>query len=209
MWLRMVLWPALFAAVIGLSGCSELVAGQAIKPGPSPDPPRRPIAWMLPDQTELSEALGSPMQARYGGRPGGVQVLPNGMADTSPVECIKVHAPAMRHTYGQAPVRAAIRITWKTERGHMQFPTPDLRTTFGVVELDTPDSARSWYRRFADDWRRCSDKTAVIDRANYTLRYGIGRTSDAGDLLTTVLMFSGTGSSRPVPVQRALAVLHG
>ncbi len=205
MWLRMMLWPALFAAIVGLSGCSALVAGQPVRPAPLPDPPERPITLVLPDQVELSRVLGSPMRARYGGRPGGVNVLPNGLAGASPTECIKVHSPAMRHTYRLAPVRAASWITWKTDRGHMQFPTPDLKTTFGVIELDTPASARAWYRRFADDWRECRDKTAVIRRANYTIRYGIGRTSDAGDLLTTVLMFSGTGSSRPMPVQRALA----
>ncbi|AWG48120.1 Hypothetical conserved lipoprotein LppR [Mycobacteroides abscessus] len=205
MWLRMALWPALLVVVAMLVGCSELVNGRALKPAPPPDPPERPITRVLPDQAELSRVLRSPMQARYGGRPGGVQMLPDGMAGASLVECIKVHAPVMRHTYEQAPVHAATRITWNTERGHMQFPAPDLRTTFGVIELDTSDSARSWYRRLAADWRRCEGKTAVIVRANYTLRYDIGPISDAGDLMTTVLMFSGTGSSRPMPVQRALA----
>ncbi|SHR46558.1 sensor domain-containing protein [Mycobacteroides abscessus] len=205
MWLRMPLWLALFAMVGALSGCSELVAGQAIRPAPSPGPPQRPITKVLPDQVELSRALGSPMRARYGGRPGKVEVLPNGLTGASPVECIKVHAPAMRQTYRQAPVRAAIRITWKTDTGRIRFPTPHLKTTFGVIELDTPDNARFWYRRFAADWHQCQGKTATIDRANYTIRYDIGRTSDAGDLLTTVLMFSGTGTSRPMPVQRILA----
>lgn len=197
-------WPTLFAAVAALSGCSVLITGQALQAAPLPDPPQRPIVRVMPDELELSRTLGSPMQARYGGRPGGVQVLPNGLAGASPMECIKVYAPAMRHTYQQAPVRAAIWITWKTDTGHIRSPTPHLKTTFGVIELDTPDSARSWYRRFAADWRQCQGKTAVIDRVNYRLRYDIGRTSDAGDLLTTVLMFSGTGSSRAIPVQRAL-----
>nr|WP_234881124.1 sensor domain-containing protein [Mycobacteroides salmoniphilum] len=144
----------LMLTAIALTGCSTLVAGQAIRPAALPDPPARPITRVLPDRTELSHALGSPMQPSYGGRPGGAQVLPNGMAKASPVRCIKVYAPAMRHTHQQAPVRAATRITWKTKRDHIQFPTTDLRPTFGVIELDTPDSARTWYRRLAADWRQ-------------------------------------------------------
>lgn len=198
---RLLLLPV----VVCLAGCTAVVAGQANRFVPLSEPPDRPITQILPDQVELSRTLSSPMQARYGGRPGGVQVLPNGMAGAVPVECIKVHAPAMRHTYRQAPVRAAIRITWKTDTDHVRFPTPNLRTTFGVIEFDTTDSARTWYRLFAADWRHCQGETAVIRTASYTLRYDIGRTSDAGDLLTTVLMLSGTNGARPMPVQRALA----
>lgn len=112
----------------------------------------------------------------------------------------------MRHTYQQAPVRAATRITWKTDTSHIRFPTPDFRTTFGIIELDSPVSARSWYTRLAAGWRQCHNTTAIIHTStNYTIRYDIDRTSDAGDVVTAVLMFSGTGSRRPMPAQRALA----
>lgn len=189
-----------------LAGCSVAVSGRAVTTSPLPEPPQRPITKLLPDEAELSAALGSPMRSRYGGRPGGVEILPNGKKGAAPVECLAVQSPAMRYTYSSAPVRAAIRLTWATNTETIQLPTPNFRTTTGIIELGTQASAHTWYSQFSAQWRQCKDRTVTLQvNANYTLTYEITSVSDDGNRITSTELLSGPGTRRPGVVQRVLA----
>ncbi|KRQ28224.1 hypothetical protein AOT83_22165 [Mycobacteroides sp. H001] len=160
----------------------------------------------MPDEAELSAALGSPMRSRYGGRPGGVEILPNGKKGAAPVECLAVQSPAMGYTYSSAPVRAAIRLTWATNTETIHLPTPNFRTTTGIIELDTQASAHTWYSQFSTQWRQCEDRTVTLQvNANYTLTYEITSVSDDGNRITSTELLSGPGTRRPGVVQRVLA----
>lgn len=197
---------AAVCAVVLLAGCSAAVSGRAVTISPLPEPPHRPVAELLPNDAELSAALGSPMRNRYGGRSGGVEILPNGKADAGPLECLKVQAPAMRYTYEDAPVRAAIRLTWATNTDTNYFPTPNFRTTTGIIELDTRASARTWYSQFSTQWRQCQGRTVTVHATSkYIIAHEIISVSDTGNRVTSVLLLSGPSSPRPAVVQRVLA----
>ncbi len=204
----MNLWQpcAAACAAVLLAGCSVSVSGRAVTIGPLPEPPHRPVTELLPNDAELSTALGSPMRNRYGGRSGGVEILPNGKADAAPLECLAVPSPAMRYTYEDAPVRAATRLTWATNTDTNYFPTPDFRTTTGIVELDTQASARTWYSQFSTQWRQCRGRTVTVHAgAKNMIAHEITSVSDTGNRITPILLLSGANTRRPAVVQRALA----
>ncbi|MGH3723146.1 MAG: sensor domain-containing protein [Mycobacterium sp.] len=204
----MNLWQpcAAACAALLLAGCSIAVSGRAVTISPLPEPPSRPVAELLPKETELSAALGSSMRSRYGGRPGGVEVLPNGKKGAAPLECLAVQFPAMRYTYSSAPVRAAIQLTWATNTDVNHFPTPSFRTTSGIIELDTRASARTWYSQFSTQWRQCQGRTVTLQRsANYILTFEIISVSDSGNRITSIGLLSGPNGLRPDVVQRVLA----
>ena len=100
------LFPRLLNA-IALTGGSTSVAGQAISP-PLPDPSCA---------TDHARAGGSNRTASRVGLPA---------TAAGPVVCIKVYAPAMR---------AATRITWKTDKCRMQCLPTDLRTTCAHIAV--------------------------------------------------------------------------
>lgn len=189
-----------------LAGCSTAVSGPAVTVSPPPAPPQRPVSELLPNDAELSTALGSSMRSRYGGRSGGIEILPNGKADAAPVECLPVQSPAMRYTYEGAPVRAATRLTWATNTDTNRFPTPDFRTTTGIIELDTLAIARTWYARFSTQWHQCQGRTVTVHAGTKRLiAHEITSVSDIGNRITSILLLSGYNTRRPAIVQRVLA----
>lgn len=163
------LWPRIGvgALVLVLSACSGTVDGNAAAHQRSQADGHhvRSITQVLPEPAELSVAVGAPVQAESEGSVGGIESLPNGMGDASPIECLGVHSPRMRRTFNNAPVTAAVEGEWETDSESGEAPDPNIRITVGVIELDSAASAHSWYSTFASQWQQCQGKTVTMASA--------------------------------------------
>ncbi|MGV0737539.1 sensor domain-containing protein [Mycobacterium syngnathidarum] len=159
-------WPRIGvgALVLVLSACSGTVDGNAAahQAAQEPGDDVRSIAQVLPEPAELSVAVGAPVQTESEGSAGGIDSLPNGMGDASPIECLGVHSPRMRRTFQNAPVTAAMEGAWESSSESGELPDPDIRITAGVIELDSAASAHSWYSKFASQWQQCQGQTVTM-----------------------------------------------
>ncbi|WP_165803785.1 sensor domain-containing protein [Mycobacteroides abscessus] len=201
---RRVLLLAISSIVV-VAGCSAAVDGDPAA-GRVAGSGLPPIAQVLPGDSAMSGVLGSPMRTEFPRLPGGLDALPGGVGDASPVECVGVRAAALRQSYEDAPVRAASESTWKTATDSTLFPTPDFRITLGVIELDTPESARRQYSSLVSRWSWCQGRTVVehnVGGSGGTFTSEVTRVADAEGMLTAVVLESAWGD-RPLPNQRAL-----
>ncbi len=119
----------------------------------------------LPDPAELSVMVGATMQTEFDGPVGGIDVLPNGMGDASPIECLGVYSPRMRRTFQDAPVTAAVEGQWEATSESGEPGDADVRITAGLIELDSAGSAHSWYSKFAAQWQSCQGQTVTMASA--------------------------------------------
>ncbi|WP_307864198.1 sensor domain-containing protein [Mycolicibacterium fortuitum] len=168
---------------------------------------------MLPEPAELSAAVGAPVQTESEGPVGGIDSLPNGMGDASPIECLGVHSPRMRHTFQNAPVTAAIEGEWESSSESSEPPDPNIRITAGVIELDSAASAHSWYSRFASQWQQCQGQTVTMASAIAgSSEQNAAEITDVADtdgvLSAAVLVRAGAAEDtrEPLVKQRALTV---
>lgn len=162
-------WPCIgvSALVLVLSACSGTVDGNAAAHQPAQETGDhvRPIRQVLPEPAELSVAVGAHMQTESAGPVGGIDSLPNGMGDASPIECLGVYSPRMRRTFQNAPVTAAIESEWESSSESGDLRDPNIRITVGVIELDSAASAHSWYSTFASQWQQCQGQTVTMASA--------------------------------------------
>ncbi|WP_234791630.1 sensor domain-containing protein [Mycolicibacterium mucogenicum] len=198
-------------------GCSTTVGGSASGPRVSTSAKDllRTARQALPDAGEVSTAVGSPLQTRAESSVGGVDLLPDGMKDASPIECLGVRAPRMRQTYIGAPVTAVVEGQWATSAAPQQIPDPDVQVVAAVLELDSPDSARSWYSKFVSQWLLCNGTTvrtaSASTNAHDTDTAKITQVADSMGVLDAAVLVSGGGPNigNPLVNQRALtAVSH-
>lgn len=152
------------------------------------------------------------MKTALVGRPGGLERLPNGMAEASPMECLGAATPGMQQTYEPAPVRGTIEAEWESVSGAEMFPEPDYRLYVTLVELDSPASAHSFYTRFVSQWRRCEGrsvrtKSAIIGADSDDFADITRVNEDGGVLNAIVLDKSGETDNNPLPRMRALTAV--
>lgn len=208
-------WPRIgvCALVLVLSACSGTVDGNAAAHQRSQEDGHhvRSITQVLPEPAELSVTVGAPVQTESEGPVGGIELLPNGMGDASPIECLGVHSPRMRHTFQDAPVTAAVEGEWGNSSESGETPDPNIRITVGVIELDSVASAHSWYSTFDSQWRQCQGKTVTMASAiagsNEQNTAEITNVADThGVLSAAVLVRAGvaTDTRKPLVKQRAL-----
>nr|WP_286142096.1 sensor domain-containing protein [Mycobacterium sp. D16Q16] len=76
---------------------------------------------------------------------------------TSSVECLGVALPSWGTTLAEAPVRQAIQQQWST-RWKIRGAGTGTAIEIQVVEMDSPNSARTWFTTLESSWRRCQDK---------------------------------------------------
>ncbi len=163
-----------------LAGCSGIVPGHAVRT------PLSPAERSLPDSAELSRVVGLPVERDSVLEAGGIDTLRDDKGAESPVECAGVTHAGYRSTYQGAPLRAAARGMWITP----QRVDERVNIVISVVELDSADSAQTWYRRNAAQWGRCRDVTVTYHTGAVSFIQSIRQVDDSDGELTAVLSVS-------------------
>ncbi len=187
-------------------GCSTTVGGSAsgTRFSASARDSLQTMRQVLPDDSEVSTAVGSPVQARSESPVGGVDVLPDGMKDATPIDCLGVRAPRMRRTYQGAPVAAVVEGQWASAAAPQQIPDPDVQVVAAVVELDSPDSARAWYSKFVSQWQLCDGRTVLTaspsTSSHETDAAEITRVAELGGVVHAAVLLSVAGQDGGNPL---------
>jgi hypothetical protein len=187
------------------------VAGHASKPAGHASV--LPMEQLAPTAEEMSETLGSTMKVSLVQTSHDIKLLPDGIGDTTPAECVGAKAAGMRQTYAQAPFTAALIGWWETSDGNM-FPRPDFHVDAAVVELTTAAAAETLHRKFASQWRQCQATPIVehnVASVGNTFIDQITNVTESEGLLAAIDMQSTDNQygvhSDPEPIERAVAVV--
>jgi hypothetical protein len=141
------------------------------------------------------------MQADTPPLAGSTEILRDDLGTSTPPECVAVTHAGDRKTYLDAPLRSAAKGSWKT-------PTDTDGGTNAVVyvlELDSPDSAQSWYTKLAARWQPCNGTTVTQRMESLSFTQNISQVTNSGGTLTAdLLVTTGDGIITPMRNRRAL-----
>ncbi len=176
-----------------LAGCSESVEGRALRTA------RTGTEQALPTSSELSQALGMPMQQDAAVRVGGGDILKSS-ANALPQMCVGVAHSGDRQTYKDAHLSAAAQGSWITSGDGDQT-----RVLITVVEFSSPADAHVWYSNATSDWQRCQGVTVTARTESFTFADSDNRVEESDGLLSAELLLSTKeGLLTPTPHSRAV-----
>ena len=116
----------------------------------------------LPTAEEVGAAVGNPLDTAGPAKVGTLDVLPNGIRDSSqadPVECLGAVTPLMRVVYEAGDVTA---VAW---RDYSRFGAGLTASSAeaGVVRLASESEARRMFDRFVRQWQSCEGATVTLN----------------------------------------------
>jgi hypothetical protein len=165
-----------FAMVIAslLAGCTSTLAGQPYRPA-------NVVERALPTAAELGKALGFRVETSTAPQLGGLDVLRDDKDALSPRDCAGITHAGYRQSYQGAPVRDTGRRLWMSTRTSDEHAS----AAVSIVELDSANSAQSWYTKSIAQWHKCHGIT-VAERTNskFSFIQKIGQVTDSGGTLT-------------------------
>lgn len=192
---RLITAVTLFA--VQLTGCSTAIAGNAMKAQPSP------VERGMPTLPELGQTLGESVQVTSPIQVGGIEVLRGDPENISPAECAALTHARIRYVYQHVPAGAAATGIWESPKDARSARS--VTVSIAVIDVDTPDDARAWYRDTAPQWQSCQGKTVTQPMDAITLSDKVIQADDADGFLTANLVVSTTdGIITPMPLQRAV-----
>lgn len=200
---------------LALSGCSTTTSGEASRASqpPAAEAPSRPIEQLSPTVDELSQALNSTMKITLPVlSSNSIKVLPEGVGDASPVECVGAKRYGMRQTYAQARVLAAATGSWETNTHTDLHIRPDYSVDVAIVEVDTATAAQTLLRKFVSQWQKCQTTPVVshnVGTDGNTFTDRITQVTDTNGTLSAIDMQSEVNKygieTGPTPIQRTVA----
>lgn len=157
-----------------LAGCTSTLAGQPYRPA-------NVVERALPTAAELGEALGFQVETSTDPELGGLDVLRDDKDAQSPRDCAGLTHAGYRQSYQGAPVRDTGRRLWESTRASDEH----VSAAVSVVELDSVNSAQSWYTKSVGQWHKCHGVT-VTERASSKLSFiqKIGQVTDSDGTLS-------------------------
>ena len=168
------------------TGCVTTVAGTPTRAGRLGGSVL-PLEQVLPDDTEVSAAVGNRLPPHSPAVVGGIDVLPNGIRDSggaAPIDCLGVVAPAMRIVYEPGHVRA-------------------------VATQDYWNYAQRLFASFVKQWQRCEGTTITMythDSSNTELYSKPTDTRVDGPVLSATVIAWDNHHTSPAPDERAVGV---
>ncbi|OCB40510.1 hypothetical protein A5675_11850 [Mycobacterium malmoense] len=198
-------------ALAGISmlgtGCVTTVAGTPTRAGRLGGSVL-PLEQVLPDDTEVSAAVGNRLPPHSPAVVGGIDVLPNGIRDSggaAPIDCLGVVAPAMRIVYEPGHVRAvATQDYWNYDSG----VTVSSATATAIRLASTADAQRL-FASFVKQWQHCEGTTVTMythDSSNTELYSKPTDTRVDGPVLSATVIAWDNHHTSPAPDERAVGV---
>lgn len=156
------------------------------------------LGQVLPDEAELSRAVGHPVELDETATPIGG---PSDLRNTRPVisklleaDCLGVVSALEQRTYSTTSVQA---VTYSTE--------PE--ATYGVVLLSSPETADAAFTGMSEQWQRCDGRTVVDSSGDHPVKNLIHQVTTTQDVPSArVLVTSDSPTGIPAQVTRALGV---
>jgi hypothetical protein len=193
--------------VVVLAGCSTTVGGGAVRDVRGTA--ARDLAAILPSSAEVSDLAGNPLSDN-GSRPmaGGIDVLPNGIRDSSaanPIDCLGPVSPFMRVVYESGEVRAAAWQSFSNYGGHQPVSSVDA----GVVAFGSAAQAQATFDDFVSRWKSCEGTTVTTylhNADNAELYEKITDVRVDGAVLSATVINSDNQHDTQFPTERALGV---
>ncbi|OBG54850.1 MULTISPECIES: sensor domain-containing protein [unclassified Mycobacterium] len=195
--------------VVGLSllgtGCVTTVAGTPTRTGPL-GASALPLEQVLPDDAEVSVAVGNELPPHSPPLVGGIEVLPNGIRDAggaAPIECLGAVDPAMRLVYETGPVRrVATQRYWNYGSG-VQVSS----ATAAAIELATASDAQRLFASFVQQWQHCTDTTVTMYTHDESATELYSKVTDVrvdGPVLSATVIAWDNHHTPPTPDERAV-----
>lgn len=200
---------ALTLGGIGLlgSGCVATVAGTPTRTGPL-GAAALPLEQVLPDDAEVSAAVGNDLPPHNPPLVGGIDMLPNGIRDdggAAPIECLGPVAPAMRIVYERGPVRrVATQDYWNYGSGAQVSSA-----TAAAIELASAVDAQRLFAAFVQQWEHCTGATVTMythDRSDTELYSKVTDVRADGPILSATVIVWDNHHTPPSPDERAIGI---
>jgi PknH-like extracellular domain len=189
-----------------LAGCTTTVGGSAVRETGTAS--RGNLAQILPTTDEISTAVGNPLADNGSPAVGGIEVLPNGIRDSTmarPIDCLGPVAPFMRVVYEQADVRGAAWQQFSNYGAHEVVSSADT----AVIEFSSDAEAQRVFTSFVAQWKACEGTTVTTytHNADNTELYGtVTDTLVAGPVLSTTIINGDNQQNAQFPTERALGI---
>jgi hypothetical protein len=157
-----------------LAGCTSTLPGQPYRPA-------NVVERALPTAAEIGKALRFRVETSTDPQLGGLDVLRDDKDALSPRDCAGITHAGYRQSYQDAPVRDTGRRLWVSTHASDEH----VSAAVSVVELDSVNSARSWYTKSVAQWHKCRGVT-VTERASSKLSFiqKISQVTDSDGTLT-------------------------
>ncbi|OBI39620.1 sensor domain-containing protein [Mycobacterium sp. E2238] len=194
---------------IGLlsTGCVTTVNGTPVRAGHL-GAAALPLEQVLPDDAEVSAAVGNELPPHSPAQVGGIDLLPNGIRDSggaAPIQCLGVVAPAMRIVYEPGHVHAAATQNyWNYDSG-----VAVSSATAAAIKLAATADAQRLFASFVEQWQRCDGTTVTIythDSSNTELYSKVTDTRVDGPVLSATVVAWDNHHAPPCPLERAVGV---
>ncbi len=181
-----------------VSGCTTAVDGAARRSGAA-DPPAP--HQLLPSPDEVAAAVGDPLEPAGPPKIGGVDVLPDGIRDSSgatPLDCLGAVTPLMRVVYDGGGSGDRVRsVAWR-DFSRFGAGLTVSSAEAGVVQMDSAAAAARLFARFVTRWQSCDGTTVTLHAGSGGLDLtATGIRVDGPVLSATVLSDGGDGTVYP------------
>lgn len=187
--------------VLVLPSCSGAVEGTARRSGA--DQPPAPHQY-LPTAAEIAKAVGDPLEPAGPPKIGGIDVLPDGIRDSSgatPLDCLGAVTPLMRVVYSDGGVRD---VAWRDySRFGEQLTVSSAEA--GVVRMESAEAAQRLFARFVTQWRSCAGTTVTLHAGSGGLDLTVTDVRVDGPVLSATILGDG-GDGTSYPTEHAVGV---
>lgn len=201
------LLTAALAAVMLVSGCTEVVSGRAQSPRLGPRSLAGPtITRVLLGHNTLSRILKQPMilDTRFPPRFGGPEAL-HAQRAPAPSDCLGVAEMLEQASYHPGTVTSVAVQAWR----HATVSPALTQVKEGVVSLPTAADANALFTAFSRQWQGCAGRTQPLPEDVFRLKAMIDQVRVAGSVLGARLWlaFASSGADGdPIPAGRAIGV---
>lgn len=185
--------------VAAASGCGPTVGGSAVNP-------QIDLSRVLPSAEQVERAVGSPLDPTALPQVGGVDLLPNGIRDSSqvsPFDCLGAATPLMRVVYARGDVhRVALQDFARYGAG---LTVSSAHT--GVVRFGSEAEATRMFDEFVTQWRSCARTRVTVQiTANSALEWTVTDVRETGSILSATVLNGEPGQETAFPTEHALGV---
>ena len=152
--------------------------------------------------------MGNRLAANGSPAVGGLDVLPNGIRDSTtarPIDCLGPVAPFMRVVYEQADVRG---VAWQQFSNYGAQEVVSSSDT-GVIEFSSDAEAQRVFTAFVAQWKACDGTTVTTYTHNADNAELYGKVTDTtvvGPVLSATIINGDNQQNAPFPTERAVGI---
>lgn len=184
--------------MLGVAGCAPTTAGNPVSP-------QIDLLQALPSADQVDRAVGNPLDPTAVPRVGGIDLLPNGIRDStqvSPLDCLGAATPLMRVVYERGDVHRVALQDFARFGAGMTVSSVHA----GVVRFGSEAEATRMFDDFVTQWRSCArTRVSVHVTESSALEWTVTDVREAGQVLSATIL-NGEADESVFPTEHALGV---